>query len=77
MNYRSQSQTHIRTGGSTRTAARTATYDAWNFGYPTKTRLLRNGSYYNLILGKRRYLSQEIWVNRRGGYCALAWGGDQ
>jgi hypothetical protein len=49
----------------------------FNFGYPTKTRLLPNGSYYNLTLGKRKYLSQQIWVNRRGGYCAMSWDGDQ
>jgi hypothetical protein len=41
------------------------------------TKPLPNGSYYNVTLGKRKYLSQQIWVNRRGGYCAMAWGGDQ
>ena len=37
-----------------------------------KTKFLPNGSYYNVKFGKRPYLIQEIWVNARGGYCALA-----
>lgn len=37
-----------------------------------KTKLLPNGSYYNLKFGNRPYLTQRIWVNARGGYCALA-----
>ncbi|PYU27414.1 MAG: hypothetical protein DMG32_07125 [Acidobacteria bacterium] len=41
----------------------------WTFG---TTKLLPNGSSYNLIFGTRPYLIQRIWVNARGGYCALA-----
>jgi Phosphate-induced protein 1 conserved region len=32
-----------------------------------------NGSYYNLKLGNRLYLSQRIWVNALGGYCSMSW----
>jgi hypothetical protein len=28
---------------------------------------------YNQTFGKRRYLSQQIWVNAKGGYCASSW----
>jgi len=35
-------------------------------------RLLPNGSSYNLRLGTRPYLLQELWANARGGYCALS-----
>ena len=42
---------------------------AWTFG---NTKLLPNASIYNVILGTRPYLIQRIWVNARGGYCALA-----
>lgn len=41
----------------------------WTFG---KTKPLPNGSYYNLRFGGRPYLIQRLWVNARGGYCALA-----
>jgi hypothetical protein len=41
----------------------------WTFG---KTMLLPNGSSYNVIFGQHPYLIQRIWVNARGGYCALA-----
>ena len=36
------------------------------------TKLLPNGSSYNLQFGTRLYLVQKLWVNARGGYCALA-----
>lgn len=36
------------------------------------TKLLPGGSIYNVIFGTRSYLIQRIWVNARGGYCALA-----
>ena len=36
------------------------------------TYLLPNGSRYNLRFGTRLYLVQQLWVNARGGYCALA-----
>ena len=36
------------------------------------TKLLPNGSSYNLQFGTRLYLVQRLWVNARGGYCALA-----
>lgn len=39
---------------------------------PLKT--LPNGASYNLVLGSHTYLDQEIWVNARGGYCAMRWG---
>jgi len=42
---------------------------AWMFG---KTKPLPNGSYYNVRLGGRPWLIQQIWANARGGYCALA-----
>ena len=42
---------------------------AWTFG---NTKLLPNGSIYNVIFGTRPYLIQRLWVNARGGYCALA-----
>jgi hypothetical protein len=42
---------------------------AWTFG---KTKFLPNGSFYNVKMGTRPYLIQQIWVNARGGYCALA-----
>lgn len=42
---------------------------AWTFG---NTKVLPNGSIYNVIFGTRPYLIQRIWVNARGGYCALA-----
>jgi len=42
---------------------------AWMFG---KTKVLPNGSFYNVKMGTRPYLIQQIWVNARGGYCALA-----
>jgi hypothetical protein len=42
---------------------------AWTFG---TTKLLPNGSSYNVIFGLRPYHIQRIWVNARGGYCALA-----
>jgi len=35
--------------------------------------LAPNGSYYNLKLGNRLYLSQRIWVNALGGYCSMSW----
>lgn len=41
---------------------------AWKFG-PTTT--LANGSKYNMILGTKKYLIQQNWVNASGGYCAL------
>ena len=41
------------------------------------TKQMPNGSSYNMTMGKRKYLSQQIWVNCRGGYCAMSWGGDQ
>ena len=43
---------------------------AWTFSpyFPTP-----NGSYYNLQLGNRLYLSQRIWVNALGGYCSMSW----
>ena len=41
----------------------------WMFG---NYKQLPNGSYYNVKFGTRRYLTQQIWVNARGGYCALA-----
>jgi Phosphate-induced protein 1 conserved region/Ricin-type beta-trefoil lectin domain len=44
---------------------------AWNMG-PTQT--APNGSQYNVILGSRRYLIQQNWVNDRGGYCGQSWG---
>jgi hypothetical protein len=37
-----------------------------------KTKFLPNGSFYNLKFGNRPYLTQQIWVNARGKYCALA-----
>ncbi|HWX93889.1 MAG TPA: hypothetical protein VNY29_14765 [Terriglobales bacterium] len=42
---------------------------AWTFG---KTKFLPNGSYCNVKFGGRPWLIQRIWVNARGGYCALA-----
>jgi hypothetical protein len=36
------------------------------------TKLLPSGSIYNVTFGTRPYLIQRIWVNARGGYCALA-----
>ena len=42
---------------------------AWTFG---NTKPLPNGSIYNVIFGTRPYLIQQLWVNARGGYCALA-----
>jgi hypothetical protein len=36
------------------------------------TYLLPNGAAYNLRFGARLYLVQQLWVNARGGYCALA-----
>jgi hypothetical protein len=41
----------------------------WTFG---NIRLLPNGSYYNMKFGGHPWLIQQIWVNARGGYCALA-----
>jgi Phosphate-induced protein 1 conserved region len=41
----------------------------WTFG---KEKLLPNGSTYNLKFGGRPYHIQRLWVNARGGYCALA-----
>jgi hypothetical protein len=32
-----------------------------------------NGSFYNVKLGHRLYLSQRIWVNALGGYCSMSW----
>jgi len=42
---------------------------AWTFG---KTKPSSNGSIYNVKFGTRPYLIQRLWVNARGGYCALA-----
>jgi hypothetical protein len=42
----------------------------WTFG---ATEFLPNGSFYNVRLGSRPYLTQQIWVNARGGYCAMSW----
>jgi len=42
---------------------------AWTFG---NTKLLTNGSIYNVIFCTHPYLIQRIWDNARGGYCALA-----
>jgi hypothetical protein len=42
---------------------------AYNFG---ATKLMPNGSSYNVIFGTRPYLIQRLWVNARGGYCGLA-----
>jgi hypothetical protein len=36
-------------------------------------RLGADGRYYNLTLKSQTYLVQEIWVNAKGGYCALRW----
>jgi hypothetical protein len=41
----------------------------WTFG---KTKPLPNGSVYNVRFGNRDYLIQRLWVNARGGYCAMA-----
>ena len=46
----------------------------WTFG---NTKFLPNGSFYNVRMGKRPYLIQQLWVNARGGYCAMSWEGDQ
>jgi hypothetical protein len=42
---------------------------AWMFG---KTKPLPDGALYNVKFGGRPWLIQQIWVNARGGYCALA-----
>ena len=45
----------------------------WNFGAAQgKTKLLPNGSYYNVKFGGHPWMIQQIWVNAHGGYCALA-----
>ena len=36
------------------------------------TKLLPNGSTYNVTFNRVPYLVQRLWVNARGGYCALA-----
>lgn len=36
------------------------------------TKVLPNGSSYNITFAGRPYFIQELWVNARGGYCALA-----
>jgi len=41
----------------------------WTFG---KTKALPDGALYNVKFGRRPWLIQQIWVNARGGYCALA-----
>lgn len=41
----------------------------WTFG---NYKPLPNGSYYNVKFGGRPWLIQQLWVNARGGYCALA-----
>jgi hypothetical protein len=46
----------------------------WKFG---TTKVLPNGSIYNLIFGTRPYLIQQIWANAGGGYCALSLDGLQ
>jgi hypothetical protein len=40
----------------------------WTFGM---TKLLPNGSSYNVIFGTRPYHIQRLWGSARGGYCAL------
>ncbi len=40
----------------------------WQFG-PTQT--APNGSLYNVTLGNRNYLLQQLWVNEGDGYCGL------
>ena len=42
---------------------------SWSFG---ATQTAANGSYYNLTLGARQFLIQQIWVNAFGGYCSLS-----
>jgi hypothetical protein len=46
--------------------------DLCEFSSLGKTKPSPNGSIYNVKFGKRPYLIQQIWVNARGGYCALA-----
>lgn len=41
---------------------------AWQFG---ATYAVPNGAQANVKLGSRHYLLQRIWVNDKGGYCAL------
>ncbi len=43
---------------------------AWNMG-PEQTAW--NGSKYNLQLGDREYLIQQIWANDGPGYCTMQW----
>jgi len=40
---------------------------AWSFGAVTK---LPSGAKYNMVLGNRKFLIQQNWVNANGGYCA-------
>jgi hypothetical protein len=42
----------------------------WNFGHTTTA---SNGSQYNVTLGVRNYLLQQIWANKNGGYCAISY----
>jgi len=43
---------------------------AWKFG---SEKTAPNGSLYNVSLGGRNYLLQQLWVNDGPGYCALQW----
>jgi hypothetical protein len=43
---------------------------AWNFG---TTQTASNGSQYNVTLRTKQFLLQKIWVNARGGYCAISY----
>jgi len=36
--------------------------------------LHRNCASYNFVLGSHPYLTQELWVDAHGGYCAMRWG---
>jgi len=43
---------------------------AWGFGAP---KAASNASQYNITLGSRDYLLQQIWANAKGGYCAMGY----
>jgi hypothetical protein len=43
---------------------------AWTFG---TVQTAPNGSAYNVTLGGRNYLLQQLWANDSDGYCTLQW----
>jgi len=41
---------------------------AWTFG---NVNVAPNGSFYNIVVNKVKYLIQQLWVNANHGYCAM------